>query len=157
MDSGIFATVEHRKLMELKNCGAVCPAELEDKAQLAFIEVKDKIKEVRKESNGKKHFLIRLVQPTMPVEREVDLMFETRQELIDHLVMVDVPTELCPILQEEKEHLIFLDRAARYASEGQKILDMFKRHHDVIVDSDRSLIVEWLLQNSQKIRLSLAA
>lgn len=155
MDKGIFATVEHRKLMELKNCGATDAVALEDLARLEFVTVKDRIKEVRAVDKPK-GFFARLFDLSLPIDREVDLMFGSRQELIDHLVAVDVPTDLCPITETDKERLVFIDRAAKYAIEAQKILDMFKRHHEVIVDSDRSVIIDWVLQNQVRIRAELS-
>lgn len=154
MEKGIFATVEHRKLMELKNCGATDDSRLEDLAQLAFLELKGLIKE-RRAGKEEKGFFARVFNLRLPVDKEVDLMFTTREELIDHLSAIEVPSELCPITEEERENFFFLDRAARYAKEGQKVLDMFKRHHDVIVDSDRSLVVEWILQNHNRVRAEL--
>lgn len=156
MDKGIFATVEHRKLMELKNCGAVVPERLEELADLAFIGLKGVIKNVRSQARGEQGFFARMFSTAMTVDQEVDLMFTTREELIDHLSAVEVPTDLCPLTDPQKEDLIFLDRAARYSLEASKILDMFKRHHEVIVDSDRSLVIEWVLLNSNRIRAELA-
>lgn len=155
MDKGIFATVEHRKLMELKNCGAVCPDLLEARAQMAFLGLRSNIKYVRARDREKKGFLWKLLNSPLPVDTEVDLMFSTRQELVEHIEAIEVPSELCPLGEDQKEDLLFLDRAARYAKEAQKVLDMFKRHHEVIVDSDRSLVIEWILQNSTRIRAEL--
>lgn len=154
MDQGIFATVEHRKLMELKNCGATDATRLEDLANEAFLNIKGFITAVRRQE-VKKGFLHRLFNLSMPIEQEVDLMFTNRQELVDHLVSVKLPTKLCPITNEDRDNLLFIDRAAAYAVEAQKVLDMFKRHHEVIVDSDRSLIIEWILQNQNRIRAEL--
>lgn len=155
MDKGIFAAVEHRKLMELKNCGAVDAARLEDLAELLFLNMKEEIIAVRK-LHVKTGFWYKLFNLSMPVEQEVELMFSKRQEIVDHLSDIEVPSELCPVTAETKERLLFIDRAARYAKEAQKILDMFKRHHEVIVDSDRSQIVEWILQNHIRIRSELS-
>lgn len=153
MDKGIFAAVEHRKLMELKNCGAVDADRLEGLAELLFLNMKEEIIAVRKITVKKG--LWSWLSPSMSIEQEVNLMFSTREEIVDHLSDIDVPSELCPVTAEAKERLIFVDRAARYAAEAQKILDMFKRHHEVIVDSDRSQVVDWILQNHTRIRTEL--
>lgn len=154
MDKGIFATVEHRKLMELKNCGAVDAARLEDLAEVLFLDMKEEIIAVRK-LHVKTGFFARLFNLSMPVEQEVTLMFSKREELIEHLTAIEVPSDLCPVTAESKEKILFIDRAARYAAEAQKILDMFKRHHEVIVDSDRSQVIEWILQNHVRVRTEL--
>lgn len=154
MDKGIFATVEHRKLMELKNCGAVDAARLEDLAEVLFLDMKEEIIAVRK-LHVKTGFFARLFNLSMPVEQEVALMFSKREELIEHLTAIEVPSDLCPVTAESKEKILFIDRAARYAAEAQKILDMFKRHHEVIVDSDRSQVIEWILQNHVRVRTEL--
>lgn len=154
MDKGIFATVEHRKLMELKNCGAVDAVRLEDLADLIFYNLKDGIKERRSEETTK-GFFGRLFNLRMPINQEVDLMFPKRQDLVDHLSAVDVPSDLCPITEDQKERFLTIDRAARYADEAAKILDMFKRHNEVIVDSDRSQVIEWILNNHIRIRNEL--
>ncbi|AFH21106.1 hypothetical protein CL97_gp222 [Cronobacter phage CR9] len=154
MDKGIFATVEHRKLMELKNCGAVDAARLEDLAEVLFLNMKEEIIAVRK-LDTKKGFWGRLFNLSMPVEQEVPLMFSTRQELVDHLSEIEVPSLLCPVTEEAKERLVFVHRAAKYAEEAVKILDMFKRHHEVIVDSDRSQVIDWILQNHVRVRTEL--
>lgn len=154
MDKGIFATVEHRRLMELKNCGAIDCVQLAGLAELMFFDIKDAIKE-RRASGEKKSWFYRLVSCDLPIEQQVDLMFPERKDLVLHLSEVDVPSELCPIEDDLKKRFLFLDRAARYAREAQKVLDMFKRHHDVIVDSDRSLVIEWVLQNQAAIRCEI--
>lgn len=154
MDKGIFATVEHRKLMELKNCGAVDAARLEDLAELLFLDMKEEIIAIRK-LHVKAGFFARLFNLSMPVDQEVSLMFSKREELIEHLTAIEVPSELCPVTEESKEKILFIDRAARYAAEAQKVLDMFKRHHEVIVDSDRSQVIDWILQNHVRVRTEL--
>ncbi|QQG33513.1 hypothetical protein [Pectobacterium phage PcCB7V] len=154
MDKGIFATVEHRKLMELKNCGAVDAERLEDLTELLFLNMKEEIIALRKQ-NVKTGFWYKLFNLSMPIDQEVNLMFSKRQEIVDHLSDIEVPSELCPVTSEAKDRLLFIDRAARYAVEAQKILDMFKRHHEVIVDSDRSQVIEWILQNHIRVRTEL--
>ena len=156
MDRGIFAVVEHRKLMELKNCGAVDADRLEGLARLRFSMLKEEIKEIRGRTDKDIGWFRKLVSLTMPIDKEVDLMFGTRKELVDHLSAVDVPTDLCPLTQTQKDEFLFIDRAAMYAVEARKILDMFKRHNEVIVNSDHSVVIDWLLQNSYKIREELA-
>jgi hypothetical protein len=69
---------------------------------------------------------------------------------------VDVPTTLAPISQDEKDLLLFLDRAVHYSKESRAVLDMFRRHNEVIVDSDTSLVVDWVLRNAPRIRETLA-
>lgn len=150
MDKGIFATVEHRKLMELKNSGAVDVDLLIGAAYWSFVETRNLIKKNRHGSKPKGFFARFLSVGS--IDQEVDIMFETRQDLVDHLNAVNVPTTLCPITEAEKEQFLFIDRAARYGEEARKILDMFKRHHEVIVDSDRSMVIEWVLNNAPRIR-----
>lgn len=154
MDKGIFATVEHRKLMELKNSGAVDAEGLEQLAETIFLDIKEEIILIRKQ-RANTGFWYNLFSLSLPVEKEVEIMFSSREELVDHLSEIDVPSELCPITKETKELFLFVDRAARYAGEAQKILDMFKRHHEVIVDSDRSQVIEWILQNQIRVRTEL--
>lgn len=154
MDKGIFATVEHRKLMELKNCGVVDAERMEDLAELLFFNLKEEVKEKRA-GEAPKGFFQHLFNLRMPVNQEVDLMFPNRQDLVDHLSAIDVPSDLCPITEEQKERFLTIDRAARFAGEAQKVLDMFKRHHEVIVDSDRSQVIEWILQNHIRVRTEL--
>lgn len=156
MERGIFATVEHRKLMELKNSGAVDADTLEMLAQDVFKEVKASIVKARKEKEHSKSAIVRFLTLSLPMEKEVELMFTTRQELVDHLSAVEVPTRLCPINAELKEKLLFIDRAALYAYEAREVLDMFRRHNEVIVDPDRSVVIEWILQNSWKVRSEIA-
>lgn len=154
MDKGIFATVEHRKLMELKNC-VPRPPRMEYLADLVFLNLKDQIKAVRgdRKSGG---FFSRLFSFDMPINQEVDLMFPERKDLVSHLkALGKVPSELCPITEEERERFLFLDRAALYSEEAEKVLDMFKRHHEVIVDSDRSQLIDWIIQNNVRIRNEL--
>jgi hypothetical protein len=76
--------------------------------------------------------------------------------LVEHLLCVDVPTKLVPVTQDEKDLLLFLDRASRYSVESRLVLDMFRRHNEVIVDSDTSLVVDWVLRNAPRIRETLA-
>lgn len=154
MDKGIFATVEHRRLMELKNCGAIDAVQLAGLAELMFIDIKGVIK-VRR-AGVKQSWIARLLSSDLPMEQQVDLMFPERKDLVLHLSEIDVPSELCPIEDEVKQRFLFLDRAARYAREAHKVLDMFKRHHEVIVDSDRSLVIEWVLQNQAAIRSEIS-
>ncbi|QYC52442.1 ATP-dependent Clp endopeptidase, proteolytic subunit [Salmonella phage SSBI34] len=155
VDQGIYATVEHRKLMELKNSGAVDSDQLELLANIKFCHIKSEIKSIRRQQKEDKGWFFKLMDLSLPIDQEVDLMFTTRQELVDHLVAIDVPSDLCPITDTDKEEFLFFDRAARYAAEARRVLDMFKRHHEVIVDSDRSMVIEWILQNAQRIREEL--
>lgn len=155
MERGIFATVEHRKLMELKNSGAVDADTLEMLANEVFKETKAAIVAARKVAEKNKSLLVRILNFSLPVEKEVELMFTTRCELVDHLDAVEVPTQLCPINQEMKDRLIFVDRAALFAQEGREVLDMFKRHDEVIVDPELSVVIDWILQNAWKIRSEL--
>lgn len=153
MNRGIYATLEHRKLMELKNCGAAVDEELMDiEASLRYARLRKKIIETRLLHRGNQSWLERLMDFSLPVEKEVEIMFGTKEDLADHLKDIVVPSGLCPITTEEKDDFLFFMRAARYSKEARKVLDMFKRHHEVVVDADRSLIVEWVLQNAQKIR-----
>lgn len=152
MGRGIFATVEHRKLMELKNCGAVDVDALELLATIKFESVKETIIHVRKKAKREKGAFQRFFDLSLPVAREVEMMFTTRPELVEHLNAVEVPTRLCPVTQSIKDDFLFFDRAARYSLEAREILDMFKRHHEVVVDPERSAVVDWILQNSQRIR-----
>lgn len=152
MERGIFAVVEHRKLMELKNSGAVDVEVLEELAQTAFESVKAVIVQERKNERAKKSLIAKFFSNAISIDREVELMFTTRQELVDHLAVVDVPSRLCPISEDLKESLLFIDRAALYAREARQVIDMFRRHNEVIVDPDRSAVIDWVLQNSGRVR-----
>ncbi|QUL77193.1 hypothetical protein A71_36 [Escherichia phage A7_1] len=152
MDKGMYATVDHRKLMELKNCGAIVPDRIEEIATALFEELRFGIKTLRKNNDEYRGWFSRLFLGSLSIDQEVDIMFSTRAELIEHLSAIEVPSKLCPITEELKEQIIFLDRAALYTAEAAKILDMFKRHHEVIVDSDHSVVVDWVLQNATRIR-----
>lgn len=152
MDKGIFATVEHRRLMELKNCGAVDVDKIDEVADKAFFDLREQIINSRDKPHTFFGNLAIKLRLDLGLEDEVKLMFSFRKELIEHLQSVTLPTKLCPITDSDKERLMFLDRAYNYAVEAQKVLDMFKRHHEVIVDSDRSLVIDWILQNSARIR-----
>lgn len=151
MDKGIFAAVDHRKLMILKNCGAVHPEKLEEKAESSFRAVRRTIIDVRQLEGGKG---LTSWFGGIAVDQAVKLMFPAREDLVEHLVAVKdkLPTPLCPVSREDTDRLLFVDRAARYTAEAAKVLDMFRRHHEVIVDSDRSRVIEWVLDNQEEIR-----
>lgn len=153
MDRGIYATVEHRKLMELKNCGVLDEDRLKQLSRSVFITVREEIKDAREKAEENLGLFSRVFSLNLPVRKQVDLMFPDLQHLLEHLNEVDVPTELCPITESSKESLVFASRAEVYAESARKVLDMFKRHHEVVVDSDRSLAIDWILQNSGRIRL----
>jgi hypothetical protein len=153
VDKGMFGTVEHRKLMMLKNCGILEIERLEQLANQVFISLRYKIKDERLLKQENKSWLDKLLTfGAYPISQEVDIMFSNRDELVNHISEIVVPSELCPISQEDKDELILVDRAVRYVKEAEKILDMFKRHHEVIVDSDHSVVVEWVIQNAPNIR-----
>lgn len=156
MERDIFAVIEHRKLMELKNSGAVDAYTLDMFAEEIFKKVKAEIVAVRKSREKDKSKLARFFSFSFSIEKDVDLMFTTRGELVSHLSAVEVPTRLCPISQELKDQLLFIDRAALYAHEAREILDMFKRHNEVIVDQYLSTVVDWILQNAYKVRTELS-
>lgn len=155
MSRSLMAVVPHSRLMELKNSGAVDTNQITDAADRVFVKLIDKIIEVRKE-NEKPSRLARIFLAGQNVEVNVNLMFRNRSELVEHLLCVDVPTKLVPVTQDEKDLLLFLDRASRYSVESRLVLDMFRRHNEVIVDSDTSLIVDWVLRNAPRIRETLA-
>lgn len=154
MTQVLMAVVEHRKLMELKNSGVVKPQLLTDKADVAFYDLRDMIVRSR-QSTEKPKGVLRLLGSkgfNTHMERDVHLMFDSRQSLVDHLIAVDVPTRLAPISDADKKEFLFLDRAARYSVEAEKVLGLFKLHNEVIVGSDTSFLINWLLSNTQRIR-----
>lgn len=153
----LMAVVEHRKLMELKNSGVVKTQLLTDKADVAFYDLRDLIISER-QAKEKPKGVLRLLGVkgfNSHMERDVCLMFDTRQALVDHLIAVEVPTRLAPVTEEAKKEFLFLDRAARYAAEAEKVLGLFKLHNEVMVDSDTSFLINWLLSNTQRIRDAL--
>lgn len=151
MMRGVFATVDHRKLMELKNSGAVDAKLATVSAQIEFLKLRREIKLAR-EGSRKKGFFSWLFDVTLPIDKQVDLMFPTRAELVNHLLAVSTPSPLCPITEKQRERMLFLDKAAAYCLEAEVILGMFKRHHEIIVDRDTSEVVEWIIQNQKNLR-----
>ena len=156
MEKGIFATVEHRTLMSLKNSGAVDVNELELLLLTTFLDLRHKIIDAREERAESRGFITRLLS-LGDIRQEVKIMFETPDDLVFHLKAIDVPSELCPITEEDKQLLLFADRAYKSAVEVRKVLDMFRRHHEVIVDEERSEIIDWVMTNAPRIRELLEA
>lgn len=155
MGRGIYAVIEHRKLMELKNCGAIDDVTLESLAEKTFKETKDLIVEGREAVKTPTSRLKALISLELPLKKEVNLMFPQRGDLVDHLNAVVVPTPLCPISEEAKQKLLFIDRAAYTTKIAREVLEMFRRHNEVFVDPERSAAVEWVLQNANNIREQL--
>lgn len=154
MTQVLMAVVEHRRLMELKNSGVVKTNLLKDKADVAFFDLRQSIIDSRL-TTEKATGVLRLLSGktfSAALRKDIEVMFDTRQALVDHLVAVSVPTKLAPISDAEKRELLFLDRAARYSAEADKVLGLFKLHNEVIVDGDTSHVINWLLSNTQRIR-----
>lgn len=156
MDRSLWAVTPHSRLMELKNSGAVDVSKLEDAANAVFVELKSKIVAYREEHEPQ-GFISRLFSGKRNMEWEVDRMFETRSELVEHLVAVTVPTALTPVSQEDKERLLFLDRASLYAAEARRVLDMFRNHNEVIVGPETSHVISWIIRNAPLVRQALEA
>lgn len=154
MTQVLMAVVEHRRLMELKNSGVVKTNLLKDKADVAFFDLRQAIID-RRLTTEKATGVLRLLSGktfAAALRKDIEVMFDTRQAIVDHLIAVDVPTKLAPVSEEEKRDLLFLDRAARYSAEADKVLGLFKLHNEVIVDGDTSHVINWLLSNTQRIR-----
>lgn len=154
MDRSLLAVTPHSRLMELKNSGAVDVNRLEDAADAVFLDLKRKIAEHR-DATETQSLVSRIFTGKRNLVWEVDRMFETRGELVDHLLAVDVPTPLAPLSQEDKDKLLFIDRAALYAAEARRVLDLFRNHNEVIVGPDTSNIISWIIRNAQLVRNAL--
>lgn len=155
MSRSLMAVVPHSRLMELKNSGAVDTHQITTVADAVFEGLIGKIIDIR-EQQEKPSKWASFFCGNPNIEINVKLMFRSREEFVDHISQVDVPTILAPISQDEKDLLLFLDRAVHYSKESRAVLDMFRRHNEVIVDSDTSLVVDWVLRNAPRIRETLA-
>ncbi|URC22196.1 hypothetical protein CHUUTOTORO_01110 [Serratia phage vB_SmaM-ChuuTotoro] len=156
MSQVLLAVVPHRRLMELKNSGVVRPQTIKDLADIAFIRLRDKIIEKRI-AVEKPIGIMRLMKRSTfdhHLTREVEVMFENREALVEHIQSVKerLPTPLVPVDEAGVKDLLFLDRASKCAAEAEKVVMLFKLHDEVIVDSDTSFLLSWLMNNTQRIK-----
>lgn len=151
---GLSAVVQHRKLMELKNSGIIGNDRLADLYDAKFEELIEEIVRRRIENEAPKGIMAKLFGKNFAnhMDKEVRLMFSSKSELCDHLHSVELPTTLVPLTADDVEEFLFIHRATQYVEQGRRIIDMFKRHDEVIVGEDMSLLLEWLLHNAQRIR-----
>lgn len=151
---GLSAVVQHRKLMELKNSGIIGNDRLADLYDAKFEGLIEEVVRRRIENEAPKGIMAKLFGKNFAnhMDKEVRLMFSSKSELCDHLHAVELPTTLVPLTADDVEEFLFIHRATQYVEQGRRIIDMFKRHDEVIVGEDMSLLLEWLLHNAQRIR-----
>jgi hypothetical protein len=157
MSQVLLAVVPHRRLMELKNSGVVKAQSLKDLADVEFLELRDLIIS-RRLGKEKRTGLMRLVSKKSyehHMSRDVEIMFDTRESLVEHIRSVQLPTPLVPVSPEEAAKILFLDRAAKYSAEAEKVVGLFKLHDEVIVDADTSFVLSWVLNNTQRLKEAL--
>lgn len=154
MSQVLLAVVPHRRLMELKNSGVVKTQSLKDLADVEFLSLREEMIS-RRLKNEKRKGVMRLIrQKTFEhhMSRDVEIMFDTRESLVEHIRSVQLPTQLVPVTPTEAASLLFADRAAKYSEEAERVIGLFKLHDEVIVDADTSFVLSWMLNNTQRLK-----
>lgn len=152
----IKGIIPHRRLMELKNCGAIQPEELDILADIQYLNAMDKVVEGLLETH--KGFNWRHLWFYSKTIAVVDsrLMFSDREEMVSHLMATNGRSYLIPITDEDVFDLLFLDRAARAAAVCKEVIDCFKNCNEVIASPEVSEYVNWLINNADKVRKLVA-
>lgn len=152
----IKGIIPHRRLMELKNCGAIKPDELEILADIKYLLAMDKVVEGLKEANRGFNWQRLWFYNGTAAYIESRLMFPDRGELINHLMATNGRSYLIPISDEDVFDLLFIDRAARAAKICKEVIDCFKNCNEVIASPEVSEYVNWLINNADKVRKLVA-
>lgn len=153
----IRGIVSHKKLMELKSSGTVKPYQLEYKLQKmyssALVRVQDALLDI---NDGFCWRRFRFYNEDM-ARFDSRLMFESVEEMVDHLHSVNGESIYIPITADHVGDMLFTSRAANAAHVAADVLALFRSCNEVIVDSRTATLVDWLIQNATRVRSILEA
>ncbi|UYL84925.1 hypothetical protein pEaSNUABM56_00224 [Erwinia phage pEa_SNUABM_56] len=155
MTVGIHGILSHRKLMELKNCGAVAPEFFEEKADQLFNLYRLTVAgSLASQNTG---FLISLFYGEKEAERDARWMFPDRRDMLEHLIYLEGNSKYITLTKEELDEFTLLHQAAIASDLAQKTLKCFKYSDQVIVDEDTGFNIDWLLKNAYLLKQRIAA
>lgn len=151
----IMGVIPHRRLMELKKSGVVCPSLLEEIANDKFKDTMELIIEgLLKHHKGFCWHRLAMYNEVM-ARKDAELMFSTRKELIDHVLATNYSSKFIPVPTEVLEVLVFADRAALSATISAEVVNCFAHHSEVITAPHIGLNVDWVMQHQNRIRTLL--
>lgn len=146
MSISIHGIISHRKLMELKNCGVVCPSLFEDEAESHFNFYRKVVAQSLYEMND--GFFTRMIYNMAAAERDARWMFPDRRDLLNHLIYLDGKSKYVTVEKEALDKFTLLHTAAVASERARKVLVTFKYSDQVLVDDETGYYIDWLMKNS---------
>lgn len=146
MSISIHGIISHRKLMELKNCGVVCPSLFEAEAESHFNFYRKVVAQSLYEMND--GFFTRMIYNMAAAERDARWMFPDRRDLLNHLIYLDGKSKYVTVEKEALDKFTLLHTAAVASERARKVLVTFKYSDQVLVDDETGYYIDWLMKNS---------
>lgn len=146
MAVSIHGIISHRKLMELKNCGVVCPSLFEAEAESHFNFYRKVVAQSLYEMND--GFFTRMIYNIAAAERDARWMFPDRRDLLNHLIYLDGKSKYVTVEKEALDKFTLLHTAAVASERARKVLVTFKYSDQVLVDDETGYYIDWLMKNA---------
>ena len=148
MSYSLTAVIPHKRLMELKGCGAVMPSVIGELVENIYRSAIDRMTDAEMEK-----FTIKFFSPSRKtVKYRQERMFDPAEEMVNHLYAVNCTSQLVHMTEEEQKDMVFLYKAETAARRCQEVLELFRNHDEVTADAATCGMVDWLIRNERVIR-----
>lgn len=148
MSYSLTAVIPHKRLMELKGCGAVLPSVIGDLLESIYNEAIERMTDLEMDK-----FKVKFLRPSRyRVKYRQERMFESPAEMVNHLQAVNCTSELVQMTEDEQKNMVFLSKAETAARRCQEVLELFRNHDEVTADAGTCGMVDWLIKNERVIR-----
>lgn len=150
--SKLMGVISHRKLMELKNSGTLRLSLLEDKIDDLYDMALSRVEKRLLEVNAGFCWQRLWFYNERMAKIDARIMFSDAEEMSVHLLALHGNSMYIPLSRDEADDFLFTNQALLAAQVGAEVIELFRCCNEVIADSNTAFFVDWLIQNSTKIR-----